>query len=67
MMCVNTFDREKKVKIAFDTNKVIRTAAYIRVSSDEQVKHGFSIEAQKKGLQKHAEKKGYRIVEWFRT
>ncbi len=62
---MTTFDREKKVRRAFDTSKVLRTAAYIRVSSDEQVKHGFSIEAQKEGLQKYAEERGYRIVEWY--
>ena len=65
MMRMTTFDRERKVKRAFDTSKVLRTAAYIRVSSDEQVKHGFSIEAQKEGLQKYAEERGYRIVEWY--
>lgn len=62
---MSTFDREKKIKRAFDTSKVLRTAAYIRVSSDEQVKHGFSIEAQKEGLQKYAEERGFRIVEWY--
>ena len=45
--------------------KLIPTAAYIRVSTDEQAKHGFSIEAQKEGLQKYAEEKGYIIVEWY--
>lgn len=62
---MTTFDREKKVRKAFDTSKVIRTAAYVRVSSDEQAKHGFSIEAQKAGLKKYAEEHGYRIVEWY--
>lgn len=46
-------------------NKLISTAAYVRVSSDEQAKHGFSIEAQKEGLQKYAEEKGYIIVDWY--
>lgn len=45
--------------------KLIPTAGYVRVSHDEQVKHGFSIEAQKEGLMIYAEKKGYRIVEWY--
>ena len=65
MICMTTFDREQKIKRAFSTDKVLRTAAYIRVSHDEQVKHGFSIEAQKEGLQKYAEERGYRIVEWY--
>jgi DNA invertase Pin-like site-specific DNA recombinase len=46
-------------------NKLIPTAAYVRVSHDEQVKHGFSIEAQKEGLQKYAEEKGYIIIDWY--
>ena len=62
---MTTFDREIKIKRAFNTDKVLRTAAYIRVSTDEQAKHGFSIEAQKEGLQKYAEERGYRIVEWY--
>ena len=62
-MCMTTFDKERKIKRAFDTSKVIRTAAYARVSSDEQAKHGSSIEAQKEGLKKYAEEHGYRIVE----
>lgn len=45
--------------------KLIPTAGYIRVSHDEQAKHGFSIEAQKEGLQEYADKKGYIIVEWY--
>ena len=60
---MTTFNREKKVRRAFD--KVIRTAAYVRVSHDEQVKHGDSIEAQKKNLQDYANEHGYRIVEWY--
>ena len=45
--------------------KLIPTAAYVRVSHDEMVKHGYSIEAQKDGLQKYAKQKGYKIVEWY--
>ncbi len=62
---MSTFERKHNIKNVFDTKKVIRTAAYIRVSTDEQAKHGFSIEAQKEGLQKYANEKGYRIVEWY--
>lgn len=46
-------------------NKLIPTAGYIRVSHDEQAKHGFSIEAQKQGLKEYADKKGYIIVDWY--
>ena len=45
--------------------KLIPTGAYVRVSHDEMVKHGFSIEAQKEGLTKYAKQKGYKIVEWY--
>lgn len=62
---MSTFEREHAIKTAFNTKKVIRTAAYIRVSTEEQAKHGFSIEAQKEGLIKYAEKRGYRIVDWY--
>lgn len=46
-------------------NKLIPAAGYVRVSHDEQAKHGFSIEAQKQGLQEYANKKGYMIVDWY--
>lgn len=62
---MTTFERESKIKKALDTKKVLRTAAYIRVSTEEQAKHGFSIEAQKEGLKEYAEKRGYRIVDWY--
>lgn len=62
---MSTFDRERKIKNAQDRKKVIRTVAYIRVSTDEQAKHGFSIEAQKEGLQKYANEHGYKIVDWY--
>ena len=45
--------------------KLIKTAAYVRVSHEEQKKHGYSVEAQKTGLQKYANEKGYIIVEWY--
>ena len=45
--------------------KLIPTAGYVRVSHDEQAKHGFSIEAQKEGLEKYANEKGYIIVDWY--
>jgi DNA invertase Pin-like site-specific DNA recombinase len=45
--------------------KLIRTAAYVRCSHEEQKKHGFTVEAQKAGLQKYANEKGYIIVEWY--
>ena len=39
-----------------------RVAIYIRVSHDEQVKHGLSLESQKKTLEEYAKKHGHRVV-----
>ena len=40
-------------------------AAYIRVSTQEQAKHGLSIAAQMQKLQEYAEANNCRIVEWY--
>lgn len=45
--------------------KLIRTAGYVRVSHEEQKKHGFSVSAQIEGLQKYADENGYFIVDWY--
>ena len=47
------------------TNKTKRLGCYVRVSHDEQVKHGFSIEAQKDALQQWADDNGHKIIGWF--
>ena len=39
------------------------TAAYVRVSSQEQKLHGLSIEAQKQDLIEYAEKHNFEVVE----
>lgn len=54
-----------RLDLQFFARKLIRTAAYVRVSHEEQRKHGFSVEAQKKGLQKYAKENGYIIVDWY--
>ena len=41
------------------------TAAYVRVSSQEQKLHGLSIDAQKQKLIEYAEKHNLKIVEWY--
>ena len=41
------------------------TAAYVRVSSQEQKLHGLSVEAQKQKLMEYAEKHNLKIVEWY--
>lgn len=45
--------------------RVLRIAAYVRVSHDEQVKHGYSIEAQKEKLTEWVNEKGHKIVNWY--
>lgn len=44
------------------TDRILRVALYIRVSSDEQVKHGLSLEVQQKSLEDYAKKHGYKVV-----
>lgn len=51
--------------LQFFSQRLIRTAAYVRVSGEEQKRHGFSVEAQIAGLQKYANEKGYIIVDWY--
>lgn len=58
-------DKYLKDYLQFFSKKLIRTAAYVRVSHEEQKKHGYSVEAQKEGLQKYAIEKGYIIVDWY--
>lgn len=41
---------------------VTRVALYVRVSTDEQVREGYSIEAQKASLTSYAKKNGYKII-----
>ena len=45
--------------------KVIRVAIYIRVSHDEQAKHGLSLDAQIKTLKKYAKEHGWKIVDIY--
>ena len=42
-----------------------RVAIYIRVSTDEQAKHGLSLEAQKKSLEEYCKKHGHRVVGFY--
>lgn len=45
--------------------KVISTAAYIRVSHQEQVLHGISLDAQRHKLKEYAEQNNLQIVGWY--
>ena len=46
-------------------NDIKRVACYIRVSHDEQVRHGLSLDAQYKSLTDYAEKHGYKIIDYY--
>lgn len=46
-------------------SKIKRAALYVRVSTDEQARHGYSLDAQLSDLQAHAQKKGYCVVDIY--
>lgn len=46
-------------------NRVLRVGLYERVSTDEQAKHGYSIEAQVKALEEFCAEKDMRIVDHY--
>lgn len=46
-------------------DKIIRAALYIRVSTEEQAKHGYSLDSQKSRLISYAKDKGYKIVDVY--
>ena len=45
--------------------KMVRAALYIRVSTEEQAMHGYSLEAQKEALTKYAKKHNLFIVDYY--
>ena len=44
---------------------VLRVALYIRVSTEEQAKHGYSLDSQKGRLQAYAKEKGYHVYKVY--
>ena len=46
-------------------NKVIRVGIYIRVSTEEQAKHGYSLDSQKERLEAYSKEKGYQIYKIY--
>lgn len=46
-------------------SKILRVAAYVRVSHQEQKLHGLSLDAQKMKLTEYAKAHGMKIVEWY--
>ena len=49
----------------YSTKYIEETAAYVRVSSQEQKLHGLSLDAQKQKLSEYAEAHNLKIVEWY--
>lgn len=47
-------------------DKIIRVAIYLRVSTEEQALHGYSLESQETELLAYAKEKGYKIVGIYR-
>lgn len=45
--------------------KIIRAVIYIRVSTEEQVRHGYSLQSQLETLTEYCKRKGYKIVEKY--
>ncbi len=43
--------------------RLLRVVLYARVSTEEQVRHGYSLAQQMEALREHAEAEGYRVVE----
>lgn len=62
---LNDYLEHYRLDLQFFSKRLIKTAGYVRVSHDEQRKHGFSVEAQIEGLQKYANENGYMIVDWY--
>jgi site-specific DNA recombinase len=46
-----------------DDGNSLRVALYLRVSTDEQAKSGYSIADQRRTLREHAASKGYAVIE----
>jgi len=52
--------------IEYFPNAVLRAALYIRVSTEEQAMHGYSLQAQEDNLVQYAQEHGYKIVGIYR-
>lgn len=47
-------------------NKIIGVALYIRVSTEEQAKHGYSLESQETRLKEYCKQHNYKIIDIYR-
>ena len=63
---MRSLERELEDEYAMEANRAggpLRVALYLRVSTDEQAKSGYSIPDQRRTLPDHAERQGWRVVE----
>lgn len=52
-------------KIRLEVKNMEKAVIYVRVSSEEQAKHGFSIDNQKRQCEEFAERNGYIVIKTF--
>lgn len=52
--------------IEYSPRTILRVALYIRVSTEEQAMHGYSLQAQEDSLIQYAQDHGYKIVDIYR-
>ena len=48
-----------------NNKSIIRAVIYIRVSTEEQARHGYSLQSQKERLIEYCKSKGYKIIETY--
>lgn len=60
---MTTFEMNNAIESGL--GRLITTAAYIRVSTQEQKLHGLSLDAQRMKIEAYAKKHGYKITEWY--
>lgn len=53
-------------QIKYSPGNVLRAALYIRVSTEEQAMHGYSLQAQEDNLLQYAREHGYKIMDIYR-
>ena len=61
---MTVFEKNNAIENAF-SGKLLRVAAYVRVSTQEQKLHGLSLDAQKMKLSEFADKNHMKIIEWY--
>lgn len=50
----------------YKTNEIIKVALYIRVSTEEQAKHGYSLDSQEKRLKEYSKIHNYKVIDIYK-